>query len=401
MYIETVPNRNSKPAILLREGRRVGGRVVKRTVANLTSLPAEAVEALRLALKGAKLCDADGRVSVESTVPCGHVKAIRAAMSRLGMAELVSSKPCRERDMVLALIAQRLVEPTTKLAASLRFGETTIARDFGVEGTDENDIYRAMDWLVDRQPFIERKLAARHLRDGAMAFYDLSCSSYHGTHCELAKRGYNRDGLKLPAIEYGLLTDAEGRPVSVQVYAGNTGDPKTVPDQAAKLKGSFGLERVVLVGQSYAAESCGENIAKNYPKPIPGAFNVGVLHTDLSGDGAASDYAPTGLETLNAKNYQYWALGHKHQRAIVQKTPAWVVYSGVLQGRHIRETEPKGFYLVEIENGELNTAGPEFIPVDSLRWFLRQIDLSGAETMADLDALARREMQNALADADG
>ena len=164
-------------------------------------------------------------------------------------AELVSSKPCRERDVVLALIAQRLIEPCSKLSLSKRFRLSTVATDFGLpDDVDENDIYAAMDWLVGRQPFIERKLAARHLDDGAMAFYDLSCSSYHGTHCELARRGYNRDGLKLPAIEYGLLTDREGRPVSVQVYAGNTGDPKTVPDQAAKLRRDFGLGRVVLVG---------------------------------------------------------------------------------------------------------------------------------------------------------
>ena len=249
MYIETVPNRNSRPAYLLRDAKRVGGKVVKRTLANLSKLPDEAIEALRQSLRGVSLCDAAKAFKVRSTVPTGHVKAIRAAMARLGMAELVSSKPCRERDIVLALIAQRLIEPCSKLATSLRFRLSTVAQDFGLpEDLDENDIYSAMDWIAGRQKFIERKLAARHLDDGGMAFYDLSCSSYHGTHCELARRGYNRDGLKLPAIEYGLLTDSEGRPVSVQVYAGNTGDPKTVPDQAAKLKDDFKLSRVVLVG---------------------------------------------------------------------------------------------------------------------------------------------------------
>ena len=249
MYIEKVPNRNSKPAILLREGRRVNGKVVKRTIANLTSLPDATIDVLRQSLKGVSLCDATQALAVKSTVPTGHVKAIRKAMERLGMAELVSSKPCRERDIVLALIAQRLIEPGSKLALSLAFRRTTVADDFALSGdVDENDAYAAMDWLVGRQPFIERKLAARHLDNGAMAFYDLSCSSYYGSCCELAKRGYNRDGLKLPAVEYGLLTDGEGRPVSVQVYPGNTGDPKTVPDQAAKLKEDFGLERVVLVG---------------------------------------------------------------------------------------------------------------------------------------------------------
>ena len=249
MYIEKVPNRNSKPAILLREGRRVDGKVVKRTIANLSSLPAETIEVLRQSLKGANLCDATKTVALKSTVPCGHVKAIRKAMERLGMSELVSAKPCKERDIVLALIAQRLIEPRSKLSLVLGFRLSTVATDFNLPAdVDENDVYAAMDWLVGRQPFIERKLASRHLDNGSMAFYDLSCSSYYGSCCELAKRGYNRDGLKLPAVEYGLLTDREGRPISVQVYPGNTGDPKTVPDQAAKLKKDFGLRRVVLVG---------------------------------------------------------------------------------------------------------------------------------------------------------
>lgn len=249
MYIEKVPNRGSRPAYLLRDAKRVGGKVVKRTLANLSKLPDGAIEALRQSLKGVSLCDATRSFKVKSTVPCGHVNAIRKAMERLGFAELVSSKPCRERDIVLALVAQRLIEPCSKLETSLRFRLSTVAGDFNLPGDiDENDVYAAMDWLVGRQPFIEKKLAARHLGDGCMAFYDLSCSSYYGTCCELARRGYNRDGLKLPSIEYGLLTDCEGRPVSVQVYPGNTGDPKTVPDQAEKLKKSFGLGRVVLVG---------------------------------------------------------------------------------------------------------------------------------------------------------
>ena len=249
MYIERVPNRGSKPAVLLRESLRVGGKVVKRTIANLSALPDESVEVLRLSLKGVSLCEATRQFTVAATTPAGHVRAIRSAMDRLGMAELVSSKPCCERDLVLALVAQRLIAPGSKLEASLSFGDTTVPQEFGIPAdTDENAIYAAMDWLVGRQPFIEKKLAARHLTSGSMAFYDLSCSSYYGTHCELAKRGYNRDGLKLPAVEYGLLTDREGRPVSVQVYPGNTGDPKTVPDQAKKLKEAFGLDRIVLVG---------------------------------------------------------------------------------------------------------------------------------------------------------
>lgn len=190
MYIEKVPNRNSKPAILLREGRRVDGKVVKRTIANLSSLPAETIEVIRQSLKGANLCDASKTVALKSTIPCGHVNAIRKAMERLGMSDLISSKPSKERDVVLALIAQRLIEPRSKLSLALGFRLSTVATDFNLPAdVDENDIYAAMDWLVGRQPFIEKKHASRHLDNGSMAFYDLSCSSYYGTCCELAATG--------------------------------------------------------------------------------------------------------------------------------------------------------------------------------------------------------------------
>lgn len=249
MYIETVPNHKSRPSYLLRDAKRVGKKIVKRTIANLSKLPDEAIEALRLILKGVPLCDASKAFVVKSTLPCGHVHAIHTAMKRLRLAELISAKPCKERDIILALITQRLIEPCSKLQSVKQLHDTTVGAEFGLSpDMDENAIYGAMDWLIKRQAHIEKKLAAKHLSNGAMAFYDLSSSSYHGTHCELAKRGYNRDGLKLPAVEYGLLTDQEGRPISVQVYAGNTADPNTVPDQVQKLQKSFGLERVVFVG---------------------------------------------------------------------------------------------------------------------------------------------------------
>lgn len=249
MYIESVPNRNSPPAILLRESYWSNGKVCKRTLANLSSLPADAIEALRKSIRGVKLTEASKDVSVEKTMPCGHINAIRKAMERLGMSRLLSSRPCMQRDIILAVIAQRLVEPATKLGTVRMFENTTVREDFGLgPNVNEDSIYEAMDWLLARQPHIERKLASRHLKDGGMAFYDLSCSSYHGSTCPLAKRGHNRDGLKLPAVEYGLLTDSDGRPVAVQVYEGNTSDPKTVPDQVKKLRDSFGIDKLVLVG---------------------------------------------------------------------------------------------------------------------------------------------------------
>jgi hypothetical protein len=248
MYIDVVPNRASPPAVLLRETERIGAKTVKRTLANLSALPTEAVAALRVILKGGRLVEATDQFTVERSLPCGHVQAVRIAMQRLGIEQLVSSKPCSQRDAVLAMIAQRLIRPSSKLDSTKLFEDTTLADDFGVSGIDENDLYAAMDWLLERQPFIERKLAKRHLCSNAMVFYDVSSSSYHGTHCPLAARGYNRDGLKLPSIVYGLLTDQEGRPVAVRVYPGNTADPVTMPDQIEALRNDFQVEHFIIVG---------------------------------------------------------------------------------------------------------------------------------------------------------
>lgn len=249
MYIDVVPNRKSPPAILLRETRREGKRTTKTTLANLSALPPEAIAALRVILKGGKLVEAStDRFVVERSLPCGHIRAIHTAMQRLGMAELISSKPCPQRDAVLAIIAQRIVRPESKLESAALFADTTLAADFNVTGVNEDGLYSAMDWLLERQSFIEKKLAKRHLREGAMVFYDVSSSSYHGNHCPLARRGKNRDGLKLPCIVYGLLTDVDGRPVSIRVYPGNTGDPATVPEQIDAMRNDFGDGRFVIVG---------------------------------------------------------------------------------------------------------------------------------------------------------
>jgi transposase len=249
MYIDLVPNRNSPPAVLLRETHRVGNKTIKKTLANLSALPPEAIAALRILLKGGQLVEASAdRFVVERSLSCGHVRAIKTAMEKLGIAELISSKPCRERDVILAMIAQRIVRPGSKLESAALFADTTLAADFNVSGVDEDALYAAMDWLVERQSFIEKKLAKRHLSEGAMVFYDVSSSSYHGTHCPLALRGKNRDGLKLPSIVYGLLTDSDGRPVALRVYPGNTGDPATVPDQMEAMRKDFGVGRFVIVG---------------------------------------------------------------------------------------------------------------------------------------------------------
>jgi hypothetical protein len=248
MYIAVIPNRNSPPAVLLREDRREGGKTVKHTLANLSALPPEAVVALRTVLKGERLVGAANAFAVERSLPCGHVRAVQGIMEGLGMTTLLASKPSRERDLALAMVAQRVVKPDSKLETARLFSDTTLAADFGVAGANENELYAAMDWLLERQPFIEKKLAARHLSAGGRVFYDVSSSSYHGRHCPLAMRGHNRDGLKLPSVVYGLLTDGEGRPVAIHAWPGNTADPATVPERIEFLRERFGVGRFVIVG---------------------------------------------------------------------------------------------------------------------------------------------------------
>ena len=246
MYIETVPNRGSKPTKLLREGKREGKRVVKRTLANLTHWPEGKIEALRHVLRGGAV--SLDKLAIERSSPHGHVQAVLGMMRKLGVDTLLASRPCRERNLVMAMIAQRILDPCSKLATTRQWHATTLARELGVEDADANELYAALDWLLQRQPRIEKKLAKRHLEEGAKVLFDVSSSSYHGRTCPLAQRGYNRDGEKLRSIVYGLLADGKGRPVAIDVYPGNTGDPATVPDQVEKLRGRFGLERVVLVG---------------------------------------------------------------------------------------------------------------------------------------------------------
>ena len=249
MYIATVPNRNSPPAILLREGWRDGNKTRQRTLANLSHWPLEKIESLRRLLHDEPLVSPQDLLTTQKTLPHGHVEALLLAVRKLGLDAVISSKPCRERDLVLAMIVQRLLDPCSKLATTRQWHSTTLAEELGVSDATEDELYQAMDWLLERQPRIEQKLAARCLREGSLVLYDVSSSYYEGRHCALAKYGHDRDGQKgLPIIVYGLMTDHEGRPIAVEVYPGNTGDPTTVVDQVNKLRERFRLSRVVLVG---------------------------------------------------------------------------------------------------------------------------------------------------------
>jgi len=249
MFIERIPNRNSPPAILLREAWREGKKIRKRTIANLTHWPSAKVEALRCVLKNETLVASKEAFLIERSIPHGHVEAVLGTIKKLGLDGLLASMRCRERDLVLAMIAERLIHPCSKLATTRLWHMTTLAEELGVSDADEDDLYEAMDWLLARQQRIEKKLAARHLSEGSLVFYDVTSSYYEGRSCPLARFGHDRDGKKgRPIIVYGLMTNGEGCPVAVEVYPGDTGDPSTVSDQAEKLRKRFGLSHLVLVG---------------------------------------------------------------------------------------------------------------------------------------------------------
>ena len=249
MHIDVVPNRGSRPAYLLRESYREGTHVHKRTLANLSSLSDDQIHAIRAVLRGESLAPAADRFEVISSRAHGHVQAVDVALQRLGFARLLAARGSRERDLVLAMVAARIVAPQTKLATTRWWHTSTLAEDFGVADATEDELYSAMDWLLTRQDAIQKKLAARHLSAGALVLYDLSSSYFEGTTCPLAKLGYNRDGKKgLLQVNYGLLTDARGCPVAVSVHEGNVADSQTLMPEVQRLRQDLRLERMVMVG---------------------------------------------------------------------------------------------------------------------------------------------------------
>jgi Transposase DDE domain len=249
MHIDGVPNRTSRPTYLLRESYREGKKVHKRTLANLSSLSDEQIESIRAVLSGKSMRPVEQLWQIIGSRAHGAVQAVRVAMQRLGFEALIASRPGPERDAVCAMVAARILSPHTKLATTRWWHTTTLPEEFGVAGMDENDLYAAMDWLLERQGRIQKKLAARHLSQGGLALYDLSSSYFEGRCCPLARIGYSRDGKRNTLqVNYGLLTNRAGCPVAISVYEGNTGDARTLPEQVKKLRDDFGLDRLVLVG---------------------------------------------------------------------------------------------------------------------------------------------------------
>jgi transposase len=234
---------------LLRRSYREGNAVKNETLGNLSHLPEPLIEVIRRSLQGEQFVPVAERFEIVGSQMHGHVQAVNAAMQRLGFASLLASQPSRERSLVLAMVAARVVAPQTKLATTRWWHTTTLADDFGVSDASETELYAAMDWLLERQPRIEKKLATRHLQTDSLVLYDLSSSYFEGTTCPLAKLGYNRDGKKGKLqVNYGLLTDPRGCPVAVSVYEGNTADPQTLMPEVNRLRKDFGVEHLVMVG---------------------------------------------------------------------------------------------------------------------------------------------------------
>jgi transposase len=254
MYIESVPNRNSPPAILLRESYRDAGKIKKRTIANLSDWPTEIVEGLRTLLKGGKVAPADQEsIIVRRALPHGHVAAVLGTLRNIGLDRMLGPPRNRCRDLVIAMIVARLIAPASKLATARMLDPLTASSSLGdvlgLGPVDEDELYVALDWLGERQEAIEKALARKHLHDGTLVLYDVSSSYVEGRCCELARLGYNRDGKKGKLqIVYGLLCAADGCPVAIEVFEGDTGDPRTLAAQIDKVKKRFALERVALVG---------------------------------------------------------------------------------------------------------------------------------------------------------
>ena len=254
MYITRVPNRGSPPAVLLRESYREHGKVRTRTLANLSRWPEHKVDRLQRALKGVPTAsDLAEAFEITRSLPHGHVAAVLGTAEKLGMAELIDPAPSRNRDLVCAMLAATVIAPASKLATArgLRADTATssLGQVLGVSGADEDDLYAAMDWVLGRKDTIEDALAARHLANGTLVLYDVSSAAFEGHTCPLGAIGHPRDGVKgRLQIVYGLLCSPAGAPIAIEVFEGNTADPKTLTAQIDKLKTRFGLSNIAVVG---------------------------------------------------------------------------------------------------------------------------------------------------------
>ena len=252
MHVAVVPSRQRSgeySSVLVRQSYREDGKVKHRTLANLSKLPPAVVDTVRAMLRGEAVGPLSEAFDIVRSLPHGNVLAVLGQIRKLGLDQMVAARPRRERELSVAMIASRVLQPESKLATVRSFESSTLASELGVSDAGEDELYAAMDWLLEQQAKMESALAKRHLAEGGMVLYDLTSVYLEGSKCPLARRGYSRDGKRgLPQIEFGLITDRKGCPVGVDVFAGNTADPNTVAAQVDKLKNRFGISEVVLVG---------------------------------------------------------------------------------------------------------------------------------------------------------
>jgi transposase len=277
---------------LLRRSYREGGKVHNETLANLSHLPAPLLDLIRRGLRGEQLCAVQDRFEVVASHHHGHIEAVLTTMRRLGLETLIASRPSPQRDLVVAMIAARIVAPTSKLAMTRWWHTTTLPALLGIEDATEDECYEAMDWLLERQGGIEKKLAARHLQSDGLVLYDLTSSYFEGRTCALAARGHNRDGKRGKLqVNYGLLTNAAGLPVAVSVFKGNTGDPTTLLGQVDKIREKFGLRSVAIVGDRGMISQKQINVLRT----LDGMQWITALRTEAIAELVAQGHVQLGL----------------------------------------------------------------------------------------------------------
>ena len=368
-------------------------------------------------LRGERLVAPESLLAIQRSLPHGHTQAVLTTMRRLGMASLLGATRCRERDLVEAMIAERVLHPGSKLATTRTWTSSTLGQECGVEGADVDELDRALDWLVERQGRIEAKLARRHLCEGGLALVDLSSSSYEGRTCVLARRGHNRDGEKLPCIAYGMLTDPQGRPVAVEVCPGNTGDPTTVPAQVERLQGRFKLSRVVLVGDRGMLPNARIDALRAHPGlgwisalrgPAiralveSGAIQMSLLDEHNLAEITAVEYPgerlmvcfnPLLAEERRRAREELLTVTEKELEAIARaaarrtRTPMTDAELGVKVGRVINRFKVAKHFEIEIGNG-------------TLRWHRRQDRIEQEAALDGIYVIRTSEPEERLAAAD-
>lgn len=315
-HIKREYNDKTYTSHLIRRSYRDGKKVKQKTIANISPLPPTLREIIAKSLKGEMFVPATDALEIIRSRPHGHVGAVKKAYEDLKMDELISKEPSKERDLVKAMILSRIIEPQTKLATTRTWHDTTLAEALKIEDANEDELYSAMDWLVEKQPGIEKKLAERHLQEGSLCLYDVSSSYYEGSCCCLASYGHNRDRKKGKAqIVYGLMVDSQGLPISVQVYEGNTSDTKTVDDVMKKLKEDFGLNHFVFVGDRAMITKTRASALKNEGIDFISALRSSCIKKLVeSGDIQLSLFDKTHLAEIASDHYP-------NERLIVCKNP--------------------------------------------------------------------------------